>query len=66
MLKGIDEEIKEVRKCLEWQASDLEVTFMQMVNSEVAQVTASALFGGRRYRKAAFWLRSARLSAQLD
>ena len=34
MLKATDEEIEEVREYFEWQASDLEVTFMQKVYSE--------------------------------
>ena len=53
-VEAIDEEIEEVRKCLEWQAPDLEVTCMQKVYSEAVQITAWALFGRRRYRKAAF------------
>ena len=35
MLKATDEEIEEVREYFEWQAPDLEVTFMQKVYSEV-------------------------------
>lgn len=34
MLKATEEEIEEVREYFEWQASDLEVTFMQKVYSE--------------------------------
>ena len=34
MLEATDEEIKEVREYFEWQAPDLEVTFMQKVYSE--------------------------------
>jgi AIG2-like family len=34
MLKATDEEIEEVREYFEWQAPDLEVTFMQKVYSE--------------------------------
>ena len=34
MLKVTDEEIEEVREYFEWQAPDLEVTFMQKVYSE--------------------------------
>ena len=35
MLKATDEEIEDVREYFEWQAPDLEVTFMQKVYSEV-------------------------------
>ena len=35
MLKATEEEIEEVREYFEWQAPDLEVTFMQKVYSEV-------------------------------
>jgi len=34
MLKATEEEIEEVREYFEWQAPDLEVTFMQKVYSE--------------------------------
>ena len=34
MLKATEEEIEEVREYFEWQAADLEVTFMQKVYSE--------------------------------
>jgi hypothetical protein len=34
MLKATEEEIEQVREYFEWQASDLEVTFMQKVYSE--------------------------------
>jgi hypothetical protein len=34
MLKATEREIEEVREYFEWQASDLEVTFMQKVYSE--------------------------------
>ena len=34
MLKATDEEIEEIREYFEWQAPDLEVTFMQKVYSE--------------------------------
>ena len=34
MLKATQEEIEEVREYFEWQAPDLEVTFMQKVYSE--------------------------------
>jgi hypothetical protein len=34
MLKSTEEEIEEVREYFEWQAPDLEVTFMQKVYSE--------------------------------
>ena len=34
MLKATEEEIEEIREYFEWQASDLEVTFMQKVYSE--------------------------------
>ncbi|MBB4587921.1 gamma-glutamylcyclotransferase (GGCT)/AIG2-like uncharacterized protein YtfP [Rhizobium leguminosarum] len=34
MLKATEEEVEEVREYFEWQASDLEVTFMQKVYSE--------------------------------
>ena len=34
MLKATEEEIEEIREYFEWQAPDLEVTFMQKVYSE--------------------------------
>ena len=39
MLKTTDEEIEEVREYFEWQAPDLEVTFMQKVYSEAVLST---------------------------
>ena len=39
MLKASDEEIEEVREYFEWQAPDLEVTFMQKVYSEAVLST---------------------------
>ena len=39
MLKATDEEIEEVREYFEWQAPDLEVTFMQKVYSEAVLST---------------------------
>lgn len=39
MLKATEEEIEEVREYFEWQASDLEVTFMQKVYSEAIMNT---------------------------
>ena len=39
MLKSTDEEIEEVREYFEWQAPDLEVTFMQKVYSEAVLST---------------------------
>jgi hypothetical protein len=38
MLKATDEEIEDVREYFEWQAPDLEVTFMQKVYSEAVDV----------------------------
>src|SRR3984893_4875683 len=40
MLKATDEEIEEVREYFEWQAPDLEVTFMQKVYSEAVVNTS--------------------------
>ena len=34
MLKATEEEVEEIREYFEWQAPDLEVTFMQKVYSE--------------------------------
>ena len=39
MLKATEEEIEEVREYFEWQAPDLEVTFMQKVYSEAVMNT---------------------------
>ena len=39
MLKATDEEIEDVRKYFEWQAPDLEVTFMQKVYSQAVLST---------------------------
>ena len=39
MLKATDQEIEEVREYFEWQAPDLEVTFMQKVYSEAVLST---------------------------
>jgi hypothetical protein len=36
VLKATEQEIEEVREYFEWQAPDLEVTFMQKVYSEAA------------------------------
>ena len=38
-LKATEEEVEEIREYFEWQAPDLEVTFMQKVYSEAVQNT---------------------------
>lgn len=44
MLKATDDEIESVREYFEWQAPDLEVTFMQKVYSEAVLNTARSCF----------------------
>src|SRR3546814_7466079 len=44
MLKTTEEEIEEVREYFEWQAPDLEVTFMQKVYSEAVLNTRHAVW----------------------
>jgi hypothetical protein len=64
MLKATEDEIEEVREYLEWQASDLEVTFMKKVYK-----VCDALFriedrqsfqSGRRIEGIGSWARSSK------
>jgi hypothetical protein len=44
MLKATEREIEEIREYFEWQAPDLEVTFMQKVYSEAVLNTRHAVW----------------------
>jgi hypothetical protein len=66
MLKATEEEIEEIREYFEWQASDLEVTFMQKVYSETVVNTRhdvwasipTRIAGGSSRAERTFTLRS--------